>query len=93
MILHRSLLPPPRRLITGDRIVLALIACFALLLAGQQCAESQRRPSRLDAAVARDPLPGLKSSCTGSPRARDAAGGVSGPGIGSDHGDAAWRVR
>lgn len=39
----------------GRAVVLAVIGCVALLLASQQCAANVR--TRLDAVIARDPLP------------------------------------
>ena len=46
---------PVRRILTARQVVLAVIGCVAVLLASQQCAAG---PSRLDAGLAMDPLPG-----------------------------------
>lgn len=46
---------PHRHLMRARHVVLALIGCIAVLLASQQCAGQVR--TRLDAAIARDPLP------------------------------------
>lgn len=46
---------PHRHLMRGRHIVLAVIGCVAVMLASQQCAGKVR--TRLDAAIARDPLP------------------------------------
>lgn len=55
MKLHREV-EPHRHLMRGRHIVLAVIGCVAVMLASQQCAGKVR--TRLDAAIARDPLPG-----------------------------------
>lgn len=45
----------PALVMRAHHVVLALIACTAVLLASQQCARQVR--TRLDAVIARDPLP------------------------------------
>jgi len=45
----------PRHVMRAHQVVLAVIGCLAVALASQQCAGQVR--SRLDAAIARDPLP------------------------------------
>ena len=46
---------PHRHVMRAHHVVLAAGACMAVLLASQQCAGQVR--TRLDAAIARDPLP------------------------------------
>lgn len=46
----------PRSLMRAHHVLLSVIGCVAVLLASQQCAGKVR--TRLDAAIARDPLPG-----------------------------------
>lgn len=45
-----------RPILRGHQVVLSVIGCVAVLLASQQCAGQVR--TRLDAVIARDPLPG-----------------------------------
>lgn len=45
-----------RHLMRAHQVVLAIIWCVAVLLASQQCAGQVR--TKLDATIARDPLPG-----------------------------------
>jgi len=45
-----------RSVMRGHHVVLSVIGCIAVLAASQQCAGTVR--TKLDAAIARDPLPG-----------------------------------
>jgi hypothetical protein len=45
-----------RSVMRANHIVLSVIGCMAVLIASQQCAGQVR--TKLDATIARDPLPG-----------------------------------